>query len=131
MSEDPKKPNLEDVEMHLPEGELAIPTEEPGRLTNAPILILLGLLLLGVLAGLVWWYMNLPTPGTATDTPRPTVEENNEPESTNAEAETSTINVLSTSDELGLIEADLDGTNLETLDAELSAIESELSATAQ
>ena len=131
MSENPKKPNLDDIEMHLPEGELAIPTDEPGRLTNAPILILLGLLLLGVLAGLVWWYMNLPGETTTQQFSRPTAEENNEPESTNAEAETNTLNVLSTSDEIGLIEADLDGTNLDSLDAEINAIESELNSITQ
>ena len=74
--------------MHLPEGELAIPTDEPGRLTNALILILLGLLLLG---GTCWASVvvyGILGETTTQQFSRPTAEENNEPESTNAEAET-------------------------------------------
>ena len=57
---------------------------------------------------------------------RPTAEENNEPESTNAEAEVENIVAMSTSDELDTINTDLQSTViLETLDADMTAIEAE------
>ena len=36
---DPQKPDIDDLEMHMPEGDLMAPAEEPGRITNAPILL--------------------------------------------------------------------------------------------
>lgn len=122
------KPDLDNLQMHMPEGDLAIPAEEPQKITNAPILILLGVLLLGVLGALVWWYMNLPQPVETTPATRPTAEQNNEPESTTAEAQTENLGVMSNSDDLGTIEADLEGTSLDSLDTEINAIEAELNA---
>ena len=68
---------------------------------------------------------------TPTTAARPTAEENNEPESTKAEAEVETMQALSTSDSLSAIEADLDNTELDELDSELQAIETELDTTTQ
>jgi hypothetical protein len=59
---------------------------------------------------------------------RPTAEQNNEPESSTAEARTEIMNVVSTSDELSTIEADAKSTNLEDLNSEISPIETELDA---
>jgi len=59
---------------------------------------------------------------------RPSREENNEPESTTAEAQVDTMQAVSTSDEITAIEADVEATNLESLDAELNAIDAELEA---
>jgi hypothetical protein len=57
---------------------------------------------------------------------RPTAEENNEPESTTAEARVQASQTLSSSDELSSIEADLTGTDDLELEADFAAIESVL-----
>ncbi len=57
---------------------------------------------------------------------RPTPETNREPESPTAYAQVGSLNTLSTSDELGAIEADLESTNLDSLLLEINAIEAEL-----
>ncbi len=63
-----------------------------------------------------------------TPTFRPTKEQNNEPESTTAEAEVETLGAMSTSDELGAIESDLASTPFddETFNARLENVETEL-----
>lgn len=58
---------------------------------------------------------------------RPTAVENNEPESTTAEANTEVLNVVSTSDELEAIEADLEATVMGDFESDLQAVEAELS----
>jgi hypothetical protein len=105
-------------------------TYEPESITNGPILILLVALLLAVLGGMFYWFTMLGK-GGVTISPtslRPTAEQNNEPESTTAEARTEAYGVVSTSDEIPAIEADVEGTNLDSLDSELDAIEAELDA---
>jgi cytoskeletal protein RodZ len=91
------------------------------------LLILIIIMLTGVLAGLLWWAYELLKVETPTevipDVVRPTPEENNEPESTKAEAEVETIQAISSSDELPDIKADLDATNIKDLDSELQTIE--------
>lgn len=113
----------------MPEGDLAAPSVEPEhKLISAPILILLMLLLLLILGGLGYWYLSLEEPAMIEEFTRPTAEENNEPESTTAEAQVETMQAVSTSDEIPAIEADLESTNLDSLDAEIQAIEAELYA---
>ena len=133
MADEPQpieKPNLENLEMHMPEGEMAIPeTEPPQKITNGPILILLTLIHRAILGCMYWWYVQMSKNTALPEYTRPTPEENNEPESTTAEAQTETMQAVSTSDELGAIEGDLEGTNLDALDAEIEAIESELDGT--
>ena len=131
MAEDKKpieKPNLDNVEMHMPEGDAPILDVEPShKIANGPIILLLVVLLIVILGGMFWWYTELSKQTVSPASfDRPTPEENNEPESTTAEAQTDTLEAVSTSDELGPIEADLAGTNLNTLDAEIIAIEAEL-----
>jgi hypothetical protein len=123
-----EKPNLDDLEMHMPEGTMSVPETVPGkRVTNGPILLILIFLLVLILGGMFWWYYSLTNPGVEPlDVLRPTAEENNEPESTTAEAEVETMQAISTSDELGAIEADLFGTDIEVLDDDFAAIESVL-----
>ncbi len=58
---------------------------------------------------------------------RPTAAENNEPESTTAEASAEVLNVVSTSDELEAIEADLEATVMGDFESDLQAVEAELS----
>lgn len=119
-------PNLDDVAMKSPERHVY----EPESITNGPILVLLIGLLLAVLGGMFYWFTMLGK-GDVVITPsvlRPTAEQNNEPESTTAEARTEAYGVVSTSDEIPAIEADVEGTNLDSLDSELDAIEAELDA---
>lgn len=127
MSTEPNKiPNLDDAPMHMPEQQ----TYEPESVTNGPILILLIALLLAVLGGMFYWYTMLGKGGViiSPSALRPTAEQNNEPESTTAEAHAEAYGVVSTSDEIPAIEADVEGTNLDSLDSELDAIEAELDA---
>ncbi len=112
-------------ELKMPEEHFGvIEHKEPAHL--GIILGILIILLMFILGGLYMWGEYLqeqPTAPTVPETSRPTAEENNEPESTNAEAEVETLNALSTSDELTAIEADIESTNLGTLDVPMNSIE--------
>ena len=107
----------------------AAPVVEPENIANGPILFLLVVLLLAILGGMYRWFVvldkNVPTISTSL---RPTAEQNNEPESTTAEAQVEAYGVVSTSDEIPAIEADVAGTNLDSLDNELNAIDAEIDA---
>jgi len=98
---------------------------------RAPIIIIFTILLMIILGGLYYWHSLITNPTIApTPTPeRPTAETNKEPESTTAKAQTDSFGALSTSDEITAIEADLESTNLDTLELELNAIEAELETT--
>lgn len=120
---------IPDSEMKMPEEE----TSNDNKLNSSSLGIILGVLiviLVLILAGLYLWGVTLkdnsyqPAPTSS----RPTAEENNEPESTNAEAEVETLQAVSTSDEIDAIEADIEATNLDEIEAELNAIDAELDA---
>lgn len=98
-----------------------------------PVLAVLIVVLVLLLGGLYLWgtTLQIDEPTYTPAATRPTAEENNEPESNNAEADVQTLDTMSTSDELDAIEADLDSTNLDTLDADLNAIDAELDAAPQ
>ncbi len=125
------EPDFEGEEMKMPASSdysAAAPDSASGRMISGPIIILLVLVLLTILGGLYYWYytvMNTPLIEPE-KTIRPTAEENNEPESTTAEARTDAMETVSTSDELDAIEADIESTNFTELDAEMNAIEAEL-----
>lgn len=127
-------PDFEGEDMKLPENTDAQvqATPESTSVINGPLLIGLTVLLVLILGGMYYWFSTLSEQAAAVPEPtpaeRPTAEENNEPESTTAEAEVETMQALSPSDEISAIEADLEATNLETLDVELDAIEAELDA---
>lgn len=118
--------NLDDATIKKPEYQVY----EPESVTNGPILVLLIALLLAVLGGMFYWFTMLDKGGViiSPTSLRPSAEQNNEPESTTAEARTEAYGVVSTSDEIPAIEADVEGTNLDSLDGELDAIEAELDA---
>jgi hypothetical protein len=86
------------------------------------LFILLGLLLFGI----YFWISTEKASVPAINPTRPTYETNREPESTTAAAEVGSLQVMSTSDELTTIEADLLSTDLTTLDKELTQIDQEL-----
>jgi hypothetical protein len=108
--------------------EITQPVDTEG-IANGPILILLVVLLLAILGGMYRWFviLNNDVPSISAGL-RPTAEENNEPESTTAEARVEAMGVVSSSDEIPAIEADIESTDLDSMESELDAIEAELDA---
>jgi hypothetical protein len=126
------EPRFEGEEMRLPTGATAR-TENPAHTeTKGIFIVVLGLALIVILAALFMWYkasLEVTTPGIVPT--RPTLETNKEPETTTATAQTESFGAMSTSDEISAIEADLESTNLDTLESELTQIDTELEASAQ
>jgi flagellar basal body-associated protein FliL len=126
-------PDLSNEEMKMPENMGTHPIQKAPSNTpvNGIIIAVLAVLLIAILGGMYYWFSQLTEQATSMATPeieRPTAEENNEPESTTAEAAVETQQAMSTSDEISAIEADIAATNLNELDAELNAIDAELNA---
>lgn len=128
-------PDISGEEMKMPENLNA--TEGSSHSTaplNGIIIVILVLLLVFILGGLYIWFSQLmlntdqSVAPTNTGIERPTAAENNEPESTTAEAAVEAAQAMSTSDEIAAIEADIEATDLDALDAELNAIDAELEA---
>ena len=119
-------PHFEKEALTKPEG--AADTSHAERITNGPIIILLIVLLVAILGGMSYWFtmMQKDTPTVTPLGQRPTAAENNEPESTTAEAEAESMGVVSSSDEIPAIEADVESTNLDSLESELDAIDAEI-----
>lgn len=124
------EPNFEGEEMKLPTSStIRTPVVEKNQsLLTLPIIILLFLILVAILAGLYYWYVLVTKPEMIDTLLRPTIEQNNEPESTTAEARTGTTDVVSTSDEIDALKADLDSTQFEDIDTLVAPIESELNS---
>ncbi len=124
-------PDFTAEEIKMPENSTVETGPEEKSALSGPVILVLAILLIIILAGLYMWFSSInnesvePLPAPVE---RPTPEENNEPESTTAEAQTDNLEVVSTSDEISAIEADIEATDLESLDAELEAIEAELDA---
>jgi len=128
---EPKVPNFEGEAMKMPENNRAqeVGEKKPSSIVNAPLLFTLAVLLVVILGGMFYWFNSMTSEAIPIPSPvveRPTPEENNEPESTTAEAQVETMQAVSTSDELSAIESDLEGTMLDEIDAEINAIELEL-----
>ena len=108
--------------------QITQPVDTEG-ITNGPILILLVVLLIAILGGMYRWFVilnnDVPTINAGL---RPSAAENNEPESTTAEARVEAMGVVSNSDEIPAIEADIESTDLDSMESELDAIEAELDA---
>ncbi len=123
------EPNFEGEEMKIPVAMKAA-TVEPAStsIINGPILILLVAILVALLGGIYYWYTVLMSQPLGTTPTRPTAAMNNEPESTTVEARTAATDVVSTSDELDAIGADLESTRLDELDSGMTTIENEIGA---
>lgn len=123
------EPSYQEDEMKYPAGSNA-PTVAAKTPLSGGVLISLVAILCILLFGLYYWFAVLQTNQTnvAPVPSRPTASENNEPESTTAEVQVETLEVVSTSNEIDAIEADIEATNLDELDAELTAIDAELEA---
>lgn len=112
----------------MPEGTFEIvETEHHGKLGFILGLLILALVL--ILAGLYLWYVNVfqtaPTPEPIEQT-RIIPEMPEDPETANADAAVQQLNTVSPANDLGSITADIEATNLDSLDAELPAIDAEL-----
>jgi hypothetical protein len=93
------------------------------------IIALLFLALVLVLSGLYLWNRELSVPPVVEmPSERPARDENQEPESTTAYAQADAALVMSTSNELPAIEADLAATDLVNLTAEMNAIDAEVAS---
>jgi hypothetical protein len=127
---DTKPPVFTNEELTVPEDALlerARPAAgiEQGRFGTVILGSLVSVLLM-ILVALYYWYqlINSQLPVEPIQL-RPTAEENQEPESTTARAQTDALTTMSTSDELSVIEADLEGTDLSNIETELNAIDAE------
>lgn len=120
------EPNFEGEAIHMPEGTGAVAAKE--KSVPMAVILLLFVALLALLVGLYVWYTAMLAQPIVVSDPslRPTAEENNEPESTTAEAQADSLTVVSSSNELDAIEADIKSTDLSTLESELTAIDGEI-----
>lgn len=106
--------------------KIQVPETSNASLINGPILILLFTILLALLGGIYYWYTILMNESVTPAVSRPTAEMNNEPESTTAEARTGATDVVSTSDELDALQADIESTSFDDIDDGFTAIENEI-----
>lgn len=84
---------------------------------------------LAIILGLILWYQKDANTIQPITPQRPSAAQNNEPESTTAEAEVESLSALSTSDEIPALEADLESTNLSSLTSDLNQIDAILQTT--
>lgn len=124
-------PEFSPEELKMPDEVLAHPeSAHHGRL--AIILVLLIIALVLILGGLYLWYLNafqtVSEPFVPTEPAREVPAMPNEPEMQNADATIQQLETVSTSNEISVLEADIESTNLDSIDAELNAIDAELNA---
>lgn len=128
------EPNFDGEKMKMP-SESNYPTSEDSATKETKGIFIFGMVaaLLVILIGLIYWYITATTVPVepAPEPMRPTAEINKEPETTTATAQTESFGAMSTSDELSAIEADLESTNLDSLDAELQQIDTELTTSVE
>lgn len=125
------KKSFKKEELKMPKEQFGVTNHEDGPSYLGIILGVLIIILICILGGLYMWSEILKKNEIQQIVPestRPTAEKNNEPESTNAEAEVETLNALSPSNELGAIEADLGSTIITDPEVDLTAVETELKA---
>jgi uncharacterized protein HemX len=124
-----QEPTISDSEMKMPEEHFGVTAGKSKDTTHLGIILgILIVLLVLILGGLYLWGTTLQNIPEIQEVQRPADEENNEPESTTAEAQVQALETVSTSNEIDAIEADIESTNLDELDAELEAIDAEMEA---
>ncbi|MCA9360973.1 hypothetical protein KC845_00295 [Candidatus Kaiserbacteria bacterium] len=130
-------PTFSDDELKIPDNSVETSFSSPKIRSNNRaympyMLASMIILLLLILAGLFYWQLLIKkTEIVPSNSLRPTAAQNKEPESTTARAQTDATLTTSTSDELSAIEADIESTDLETLDSEINAINAELETVAE
>lgn len=127
-----QEPQFEGEVMKIPGSDKATtaPNASPITTQGPHFGLIIGLLFLTlalILVGLYLWSRLMTQTDIVISIPgRPTTEMNQEPESTTSRAQAEASMVLSTSNELSAIEADLLSTDLTTLINELTVIDNEL-----
>jgi hypothetical protein len=101
-----------------------VPFSEKHHRHIAPILGALIVILVLILGGLYLWGAMLAEEARTLEEAPPII--NDEPETPRAEVDRQIMNTVSSSDDLGAIEADLVGTSLDSLDTELNTLTEEL-----
>jgi hypothetical protein len=123
------EPNFEGEVMKIPSENFSVAAAVESPKTQFGLILILSVALLAILAGLFYWYQISNNVPVATPAPmRPSVEQNAEPETPTATAQTESFGAMSTSDEITALEADIDSTNLDSLDSELGQIDATLEA---
>lgn len=121
------EPNFEGEEMKLPVQNITIEESPVDTQTKGTLIVVLFAALAVILAGMFYWYKITSVVIIEDTVPaRPTTDTNKEPETTTATAQVQSFSALSTSNELNAIEADLESTNLDSLESELPQIDTEL-----
>ncbi len=115
-------PVIDKTIMHMPPGTVI----EKHHSHLGPILGILVIVLVLILTGLYIWGGFLSNEVNTVPTETPII--NNEPETPRAEADQTILETLSPSDDMSAIEADINSTNLDSLDSELTTIDVELEA---
>ncbi len=113
----PTTPDISKVELRVPSGTNGVHHAHVG-----PILAVLIIMLVFIFGGLYLWGGML---GTETPVPVETMPLNDEPETTRANVDQEILEVVSPSDELSAIDADVNSTNFGSLDSDLSTIDIE------
>ena len=123
------EPNFEGEEMKIPSENFSATATVESPKTQFVLILILSVALIAILAGIFYWYQMSNNAPVATPAPmRPSVEQNAEPETPTATAQTESFGAMSTSDEITALEADIDSTNLDSLDSELGQIDATLEA---
>jgi len=122
--------------MKIPDGSFVPTTASSEKTTRLGIILgVLIVLLVLILGGLYLWGATMMDTNMMNDEQplmeRPTAAQNNEPESTTADAQVQALETVSTSNDINAIEADINSTNLDSLDTELNAIDAELDTALQ
>jgi hypothetical protein len=122
------KPLFTKDELKMPQEDFGTKTKDDQPSYTGIVLGVLIIILVLILGGLYLWGEMIQKNQQLLEpvTERPTAEQNNEPESTNAEADVETLQAVSTSNEIDALEADLESTTINELDTDLNAIDAAL-----
>ena len=124
------EPIIADMAMKMPEeGVGAAGTENTTAHLGAILGVLIVVLIL-ILGGLYLWWATLQTPAAPAQPTamRPTAAQNKEPETPTAQAYVDTAKVVSPSNDVNAIAADVNSTNINGLSADMNSIDSAVNA---
>jgi predicted PurR-regulated permease PerM len=122
-----KVPTFTKEELKMPDERFGEKIDQETPSVAGIVLSILIVILVLILGGLYMWGTEiqkaLNTPEVLPTNSRPTPAQNNEPESTNAEAAVESLNAMSTSNEIAPMQADLESTLIDTNETDLNAID--------
>jgi hypothetical protein len=112
-------------EIRIPDSKMHIPRGYEKKVHTGPVLAVFIIVILLILGGLYLWGASL-TKNSILNDALPLI--NNEPETPRAIADKQIFEVVSPSDDLNAIEIDIESTNFNILEEDVSTIEVELDA---